>query len=130
MNRPELTDVFTPRRKGNMTPRFNALDFAPYSDGVEVAHVPARFIDNESAGIAGWIARTSPKRRSGQEDPVRWIGRERVYLAPDKKVAEVYHVGVGGPLFATRAEAGEAARLWRYGLSANERNAQVALIRL
>lgn len=125
--RPDLAEVFTPYRRGRAVSRFVELDFHVYAEGVDVAQVHASFIDGLTAGVAGWIARTSPKRRSRQEDLVRWIGRERVYLAEDRKVAEVYHVGVGGPLFATRAEAGEAARLWRYGLSEEEREAQAAL---
>ena len=131
--RPDLQTLFTPSdRQGNHKHRFWELTFYTYCDGVDVACVPASFIDGKSRGIAGWIARTTAKRKSTQVDEFVWDGYRRVRVGVETdptvyKASEVHHVGTGGPLFATRAEAGEAARLWRFGLSDEERAAQASL---
>lgn len=118
--RPDLQDLFTPRPSAlaDRTDRaLRRLDWSEHTDGVEVAAVPARLIDGTSDGIAGYVARTGPRRATKQADAVVWVGDIRVKVAPkaDEKTEIVYHVGTGGPLFPTALAAGEAARKWRYG---------------
>lgn len=113
--RPKLSDLFS-------RDMLEGLAWESYTDGVDVARVDATDIDGSSAGVAGWIARTSPKPRArGQTDVCVLLSNERVSVAPDAdpkipaKPIAVYHVGTGGPLFPSRVAAGEAARRWRYG---------------
>lgn len=117
--RPDLMALFTPfdSDASRRCHRFDELRFSPYFEGVEVAAVPAAFIDGVSEGIAGYVARTAPKRATKQSDPIMWVGYIRVKVAPgaDEKTTAVYHVGTGGPLYASRLAAGEAAKAWRWG---------------
>lgn len=116
--RPDLVELFTPyqERNDSQINRFKYLTFEPYCEGVDVAIVPARFIDGTSAGVAGFVARTSPKRASKQKECCVWVGllRVKVAIAANEKTEHVYHVGTDGPLFASWAAAGEAARAWRF----------------